>query len=206
MVYVLYIQSESGLQSTWLKYHLLEGHNFCDYLYFLHSVFNPDAFQAMQFYSCLYLCKKNEIKKMIKKQRAKTFLSFYQYICTNEKQSKLTNTLNIHFQNGSFIKRIKLCTPWLPYTYKNDLSIGLYTQRTRFTERAARIKPKILITNIIYTRSLFLFSFRLKMKTFHTDVQKSAEVKGFLRSETFPVKSSGLSWIWAAGDVHKIQM
>ncbi len=189
MVYVLYIQSESGLQSTRRKYHLLEGHNFCDYLYFLHSVFNPDAFQAMQFYSCLYLCKKNEIKKMIKKQRAKTFLSFYQYICTNEKHKrKLTNTLNIHFQNRSFIKRIKLCAPWLPYTYKNDLSIRLYTQRTIS-------KPESLITNVIYMWSLFLF----KRKHFHQDFQKSAKVKGLLKSETIPVKSSGLSWICAAG-------
>ena len=55
-------------QSPGETYQLIEGHNFCDYLYFLHSVFNPDAFQAMQFYSRLYLCKKNEIKKMIKTQ------------------------------------------------------------------------------------------------------------------------------------------
>lgn len=69
-----------GRHSTRPQSHLLEeGHKFCDYLYFLHSVLDPDAFQEMQFYSCLYLCKKNEINKMIKKQ----FDFMWTFICTS---------------------------------------------------------------------------------------------------------------------------
>lgn len=45
------------------------------------------------------------------------FLSIHLYKLKIVTQSKLTNTLNIHFQNGGFIKKkIKLCVPRHPYT------------------------------------------------------------------------------------------
>lgn len=137
------------------------------------------------------------------------FLSIHLYKLKIVTQSKLTNTLNIHFQNGGFIKK-KLCVPRHPYTLiKITFHSFVYTEDNIHQASSSYQTKEILITNIIYTwRQIhgrlvrFLWHRRAPNETHSTrtealkagfDFQMSAHVKGLLKSEIFPVKFPGLS-------------